>query len=481
MMSMVSGDRRVLPCFTGGLLLLCATMFSPLDAVLFPTSADTTVSAESIVVILVLFVSSLGILSCSLHLSRRRLLRAASILAVVCSVFGCALIPPLWQSLPLVGIGFLCVSAVLQLYLCAQFTRRIPISELGIGLSVTTAAAMAIELALVSFNATSYVAFLVIGISLIVCSCALVPMAGTFANQPATTEVASASGDSASEMPDRLAPVKAQNGFRLLRNDWRSLMGCAICALIFGSGVPSDVFPLDTASIAASYVGRFAGAIVSCAVFVQQLKHPMKNGTCWITLLAVAVGILVYPFSNQPVTAEISNVLPSASQTIFIILLFLETQLTGREARDSGALLIAGLAIFMLAWMLGFALGYVFSGGIVIVASHLLYILCLALLLVTYTQSGSIGAQPEKREKTYDSLVGDICNKMCEEFGLSPREAEVLPLLVMGLTSATIAERLVISPHTVKTYIRRIYFKTDTHSREELLTLFNKRAHTENG
>ena len=65
---------------------------------------------------------------------------------------------------------------------------------------------------------------------------------------------------------------------------------------------------------------------------------------------------------------------------------------------------------------------------------------------------------------------------MSGRYGLSAREGEVLPLLIVGLAPATIAERLVISPYTVKTYVRRIYTKLDVHSREELAVLFNRES-----
>jgi DNA-binding CsgD family transcriptional regulator len=42
------------------------------------------------------------------------------------------------------------------------------------------------------------------------------------------------------------------------------------------------------------------------------------------------------------------------------------------------------------------------------------------------------------------------------EFGLSPREAEVMRLLATGMSSEQIAQQLVISPHTLRRHVQRI-------------------------
>jgi LuxR family maltose regulon positive regulatory protein len=50
---------------------------------------------------------------------------------------------------------------------------------------------------------------------------------------------------------------------------------------------------------------------------------------------------------------------------------------------------------------------------------------------------------------------------------LSERELEVLQLLVTHLSSTEIAERLYITPNTVRYHIKNIYGKLDVHSRSD--------------
>lgn len=65
----------------------------------------------------------------------------------------------------------------------------------------------------------------------------------------------------------------------------------------------------------------------------------------------------------------------------------------------------------------------------------------------------------------------ETCARISTTYGLSKREAEVLPLALRGRTSERIAAELYISKSTVDTHLRRIYAKTGVHSRQELIDL----------
>ena len=61
----------------------------------------------------------------------------------------------------------------------------------------------------------------------------------------------------------------------------------------------------------------------------------------------------------------------------------------------------------------------------------------------------------------------------CARHRLSPREQEVIGLLLEGLGTAEMAERLSISEHTVRDHFKRLYRKTGTRSRNELLSVLS--------
>jgi len=72
------------------------------------------------------------------------------------------------------------------------------------------------------------------------------------------------------------------------------------------------------------------------------------------------------------------------------------------------------------------------------------------------------------------SEVGRPQDRHVDEFAdlhqLSPREREVLRLLVLGLDTAGLAERLGISPHTIRDHLKNVFRKTSIRSRSELLS-----------
>jgi DNA-binding NarL/FixJ family response regulator len=59
----------------------------------------------------------------------------------------------------------------------------------------------------------------------------------------------------------------------------------------------------------------------------------------------------------------------------------------------------------------------------------------------------------------------DHCAAPSRPSGLTEREAEVLGLLVQGLTNREMAERLVLSPKTVGRHVESIYAKIDVSTR----------------
>lgn len=66
-------------------------------------------------------------------------------------------------------------------------------------------------------------------------------------------------------------------------------------------------------------------------------------------------------------------------------------------------------------------------------------------------------------------FVTDATSRFAEAHGLSPREREVLVMVIDGLDVAGIAEALVISIGTVKAHLHCIYKKAGVSGRVELM------------
>jgi DNA-binding CsgD family transcriptional regulator len=71
------------------------------------------------------------------------------------------------------------------------------------------------------------------------------------------------------------------------------------------------------------------------------------------------------------------------------------------------------------------------------------------------------------------SLSRLCLDSFCVRHRLSPREKDVVRLLLEGLSTSAIADRLNISLHTVRDHLKRLYRKTSVRSRSELLSLLS--------
>jgi len=70
-----------------------------------------------------------------------------------------------------------------------------------------------------------------------------------------------------------------------------------------------------------------------------------------------------------------------------------------------------------------------------------------------------------ERSRSWEALTAAIANR----FHLSPREHESLALLGEGLTSKEMAERMRISPNTVKAFLRVIMIKLSVSNRSSIV------------
>lgn len=83
----------------------------------------------------------------------------------------------------------------------------------------------------------------------------------------------------------------------------------------------------------------------------------------------------------------------------------------------------------------------------------------------------SLVAPVSEESETGGASLVDPCSIIAERYSLSPRETDVLPLLLEGRTISRIQETLFISAGTVSTHIRHIYQKTGAANRQELIDL----------
>ena len=87
--------------------------------------------------------------------------------------------------------------------------------------------------------------------------------------------------------------------------------------------------------------------------------------------------------------------------------------------------------------------------------------------------------RPADGESTGEHSCGerpDLYAAFCAEYDLSPRESDVFRLWVTGHGLKYIQNALFVSESTVKSHLRSIYRKCDTHNRDEIIALFEREA-----
>ncbi len=124
--------------------------------------------------------------------------------------------------------------------------------------------------------------------------------------------------------------------------------------------------------------------------------------------------------------------------------------------------LIRDLAVGTLAWL---------SGALIIVALVGLITLSFAQFLSAKRRTERSAPPTVQVSLDAEQTRNLACAAVADRYRLTPRERDVLELLVRGRTAAYIAEELVISSTTAKTHIKHIYQKTGVQSKQTLLDI----------
>ena len=196
------------------------------------------------------------------------------------------------------------------------------------------------------------------------------------------------------------------------------------------------------------------------------------DGVYRLAVLVMMAGFLFVPvLGSFGVTGEavvLAGYLGLIS--VLISLFLLMAKLTGQ---DAAAAFAGGFAALYLGEMAGIVLGNVIESlepageaPYAVAAFAGLAALYAYLFLFTERDFGALSVIVRDADR-----FDDACRVISSEHGLSKRESEILPLALRGRTGERIAGELFISKSTVDTHLRRIYAKTGTHGRQELIDL----------
>lgn len=143
---------------------------------------------------------------------------------------------------------------------------------------------------------------------------------------------------------------------------------------------------------------------------------------------------------------EMSDVMP-ANYAVYIVFLSCGMGLTAWAGFNGGE----------LVWQL------VFAAGATSVVAAILALPSTSSSAATFTEKTLL------ENERYEERTSRVCMQTAARYGLTPRETDVLELLLLGRTRAQIADSLALSTWTVKEYVSDIYSKVGVHSAKDLM------------
>ena len=204
---------------------------------------------------------------------------------------------------------------------------------------------------------------------------------------------------------------------------------------------------------------RICAAVASCALLLYScLSGPSEN----IALCPIVVFWFIFRTVNGGSLTDLAHRFDFSAQYTFS---------RGKLAANIGFTL--GLACGITVVGAGMA---VVQNVYVPLALVAVFILSALFLLPFDSESTAAGyktlALIEMHESSNASLQKG-CESIAKRYKLSPRETEVLEILVRGRNAKHISEKLYISESTAKTHISKIYRKLGIHSQQELLDVLD--------
>lgn len=230
--------------------------------------------------------------------------------------------------------------------------------------------------------------------------------------------------------------------------------------------------------------GGFFALLVLCGAAIFFPRDGVFNAYR-LSMFLLCLGCLLGPFVDDG-TTYYSGAVIFGGYACFGVALCIVCIEASTSFRMS-CVRIAGFALAALftGQVAGLALGFVVQDSYadmnlasvtllavsLLFVSHAFVLTELDLVRVGIGEVGSRMGAVDSGEGSHESEPCDSCEIIIEKYGLTPRESDVLPLLLQGRTISRIQEALYISAGTVSTHIRHIYQKTGVSDRQGLIDL----------
>lgn len=280
------------------------------------------------------------------------------------------------------------------------------------------------------------------------------------------------------------------------------VIGATTVVSLFWSFANNGIVPIPDGMLTLSLLsGLLVAALIE--VYVYRFSQSLNLGTLYrwvLPLIAAAFSLTLFGGFMPAICAAL---LVNATQALLNLTTFVYfaelSKRTGASAvrvfglgrffLESGFLvgMVLFPAIEELGQRIGFYQGALFialTGFIVLVMFSIASQDRLAFALEGAEENGAEGKTLKTQDDheaarepndTNSGFFNAVCDQVADQFGLTKREREILPLLAQGYSLPFIRNELYISQSTIDTHVRHIYKKMDIHSKEELITYVRSR------
>lgn len=260
---------------------------------------------------------------------------------------------------------------------------------------------------------------------------------------------------------------------------------------VFAVGIIAGFFDVFTGYRTFTVSNQYGPILFVCGIAIMSIslavvlktKHDALSWLYRIAVFALCVGCLCTLFLNDQ--TAISGGIVFAGYLVFSVVLFIVCSNVHRAFGLSITRLFAfSFSTLYAGEIVGDILAIVFGNETAHDMLSLFTLVSVMWLIFTHLflfdeidmisiGLGEVGSMPIENgvEDAEQSKTVDASAVIAEKYGLTPRESEVLPLLLQGRTIARIQDALFISQGTVSTHIRHIYRKTGVANRQGLLDL----------
>ena len=264
-----------------------------------------------------------------------------------------------------------------------------------------------------------------------------------------------------------------------------------LCASVFLLGLVSALLIQAGEVVQVYQVPIAVVAGIAFALLWRICKRAMNASGVYLVLFPlVATLLLVLPFGDslfRAVAVFISNV---AAQ-ILLLTVLVQPQSPGKPyAPRLVATLLAVFHLSVITGMMGGGVFRVASDDNDVLMAAAVYGCLYALSAFAFALLAFRAHKDDIGEHDGTAKVGESCDpavpnsgsdnadcrcvRAARAYDLSPREAEVLSLLLRGRDVRSIAEMLVISQNTVRFHIKNLYRAVGVHGKQELIDAVEK-------